>query len=166
MSPREIDNPDAPPSEEEIRESERLRQALEKNEAHDGADFLRAVKNASAPRPLEKDALDAAVARALGTESTKRGGALVVRVTFGASVVLAAAAALLLLFGRNLVLSRAPAPAAELVRARSTQPLFVAKFDARGGESARIDRIALARASDLRENQFAKWGLPRDRGRK
>ena len=44
-----------------------------------------------------------------------------------------------------------------LAHARSTQALFDEPF--RPGEtSARIDRIAMARATDLRDNQFAKWG--------
>ena len=44
-----------------------------------------------------------------------------------------------------------------LAQARSTQALFDEPFHA-GEASARIDRIAVARASDLRDNQFAKWG--------
>jgi hypothetical protein len=47
---------------------------------------------------------------------------------------------------------------APLARVRSTQPLFDEPF--RSGEtSARIDRIALARAADYRDNRFAKWGV-------
>ena len=45
-----------------------------------------------------------------------------------------------------------------LARARTTQPLFVEPFKA-GEASARIDRIAAARASDYRDNRFMKWGV-------
>ena len=62
------------------------------------------------------------------------------------------AAAVVLLF-------RAPPPSDALARVRSTQPLFTEHFEAHGGESARIDRIAIARAADLRDNEFARWGV-------
>ena len=60
--------------------------------------------------------------------------------------------------------SAAPAPAVlakELIRARSTQTLFDpgTPFARRGGESSRVDRIARARAADLRANRFAAWGV-------
>lgn len=45
-----------------------------------------------------------------------------------------------------------------LAKARSTQPLFDEPFHA-GETSARIDKIALARASDYRDNYFAKRGV-------
>jgi hypothetical protein len=50
---------------------------------------------------------------------------------------------------------------AELVVARSTQPLFdpTVPFGARGGESDRMERIVEARAADLRANRFAAWGV-------
>ncbi|MBI4702888.1 MAG: hypothetical protein HY744_17360 [Deltaproteobacteria bacterium] len=54
------------------------------------------------------------------------------------------------------------APATDLVPVRSTQALFdpTEPFPRRGGETARIDRIASARAADLRTNRFAAWGVP------
>jgi hypothetical protein len=48
---------------------------------------------------------------------------------------------------------------ADVIPARSTQALFDAPFARTGGESARIDRIAMARAQDYRDNQFAAWGV-------
>ena len=47
-----------------------------------------------------------------------------------------------------------------LIRSRSTDDLFdpAEKF-AMGHTSARIDRIASARSSDLRRNRFAAWGV-------
>jgi hypothetical protein len=51
--------------------------------------------------------------------------------------------------------------AAALVRVHSAEGLFDAAtpFPRRGEESARIDRIASARAADLRQNRFAAWGV-------
>lgn len=50
---------------------------------------------------------------------------------------------------------------APLIPARSTTALFDAAepFPRTGGESKRIDRIAGARAADLRANRFSKWGV-------
>lgn len=47
------------------------------------------------------------------------------------------------------------------IAARSTTDLFDATtpFPRSGGESARVDRIAGARAADLRANRFAAWGV-------
>jgi hypothetical protein len=50
--------------------------------------------------------------------------------------------------------------AAAFIPTRSTDELFGAQpFPRTGGESQRIDRIATARASDLRQNRFAAWGV-------
>jgi hypothetical protein len=58
--------------------------------------------------------------------------------------------------------SGAAAAILQLVPARSTETLFdpAEKFPVRGGESARVDKIASARAADLRANRFAAWGVP------
>jgi hypothetical protein len=47
---------------------------------------------------------------------------------------------------------------APLARTRSTEPLFDEPFKP-GEASARIDKIALARGADYRDNRFAKWGV-------
>lgn len=75
--------------------------------------------------------------------------------------VAALAAAFALVF---VPAKRAAAPAAAaaaLIPARSTDDLFDAAtpFPRSGEESARIDRIAAARGSDLRANRFAAWGV-------
>jgi hypothetical protein len=49
--------------------------------------------------------------------------------------------------------------AVALHEARSTQPLFREPFAERGAGSRRIDRIASARASDLRDNRYARWSV-------
>ncbi|MET0595525.1 MAG: hypothetical protein ABW133_22690, partial [Polyangiaceae bacterium] len=41
--------------------------------------------------------------------------------------------------------------------ARSTAELFPDGIPRTGGTTARIDRIASARAQDFRQNQFARW---------
>ena len=146
---------DSPPTEDEIRESQRLREALEDpSKTNDDADLLRAVKSAASPKALGSGELETAVESALSRRAPRRG--LVIRVAFGASLLVAAAVILLFVW-------RGPVrPRAELARARSTQPLFEGgRFDMNGGESARIDRIVVARADDLRENRFARWGVRR-----
>jgi hypothetical protein len=99
------------------------------------------------------------------------------------TAVAAMAAGVLLLFGKLGQREAAPPPAAvamapaasaaaapgqdrpservPLIAARSTQELFDASkpFPRSGGESARVDRIATARAADLRANRFAAWGV-------
>lgn len=80
------------------------------------------------------------------------------------SGVAALAAGIALLLGR---LDHAAAPQAALptaalalIPARSTDALFdpAEKFEV-GAQSARLDRIASARAADLRKNRFAAWGV-------
>jgi hypothetical protein len=154
------DDPDAPPSEEERALAERLRDALaDPSTRHGDADFARALAVAHTPREIDESEHRAIVERALvpseSARLTRRRG-VVVRLTFGVAAVAAMAA------GVALVL-RAPPPASmptELATTRSTQPLFGSdKFPTTGGESERIDRIAVARAGDLRDNRFARWGV-------
>ncbi len=117
-----------------------------------------ALRAAIAPAPLPMTEHDAIVARVF--ESAARRDAAprgrVIRVAFGASAALAVAAAVLLWIRRPE--TPEPRTASALINVRSTQPLFDEPF--RSGEaSARIDRIAMARSSDLRENRFSRWGL-------
>ena len=100
-------------------------------------------------------ALGAMPARKNGEVVVLRRRQTVVRVAFG---VLAGGLAL----AASIVLAITSAPTrgseAPLAKARTTQPLFSEPF--RTGEaSARIDRIASARASDFRDNRFTKWGV-------
>lgn len=161
-----IDDPDAPPTEEEKIASERLRDALADPRIENAdAELARALAQAHAPRELGKDEHDAIVRAALA-KAKPRGR--VIRITFGLATTLALAAAAVLVLGR---FDMAKSPAADmsarasapsLVPARSTQDLFdepFAKPLSKGAASARIDRIAMARAGDLRENRFAMWGV-------
>lgn len=123
----------------------------------DGA-LEEALRAAVAPAPLPMTEHDAIVARvfegAARRDAAPRGR--VIRVAFGVSAVLAVAAAVLLWIRRPE--TPEPRGASALINVRSTQPLFDEPF--RSGEaSARIDRIAMARSSDLRENRFSRWGL-------
>ena len=47
-----------------------------------------------------------------------------------------------------------------LAFSRSAADLFPEGIPRSGGTTDRVDRIALARAQDLRQNQFARWGAP------
>lgn len=81
----------------------------------------------------------------------------VVYVAFGVLAAgLAIAASVVLVFGSAWREPRREAPS--LVTARSTEPLFREKFEL-GGTSERLDRIAAARARDLRSNRYATWGV-------
>ncbi len=150
------DLPDAPASEEELARAAELRDALgDPERAHEDADFVRSVALSHAPRDLDLAGHDEILSRALTSRPRSRG--VVVRVAFGVAMGLAAAAAVVVFLGQGPDLS--PPGAAPLARVRSTQPLFHEPFAREGGESARIDRIAMARAGDLRDNEFKRWGV-------
>jgi hypothetical protein len=160
----EVD-PDAPASAEELAAAAALRDALEPAPgapptAQEEADLLRALALADSPRELPAAQADALVARALETWDARRAAkrserrGVVVRVAFGAATLALAAAAVLLFVGRP----PGGTEQAALVHVRSTQPLFDQPFE-RGQASARADRIATARAADLRENRFAMRGV-------
>jgi ferric-dicitrate binding protein FerR (iron transport regulator) len=152
-------DPDAPPSEQELAEAERLREALDDpSREHANAQLARALSAAWSPRDLAPEAHRALVDQALARSSQRR-RRVVVRVAFGASAVLALAACVLLFVRGGKGPAADARAAATPAVSRSTQALFPEHFPPTGGESARIDRIAVARAADLRENEFAKWGV-------
>jgi hypothetical protein len=170
-----IDDPDAPASAEEIAAATKLRDALADPAIdHEGAALARAAALAHSPRPIDDAEHRAIVERAIASASQSKsasgiargGGGRVIRVAFGVAAALSVAAAILLVIGQAHLLSMsrgasemALAPIAPLMPARSTQPLFHEPFARSGGASARIDRIARARASDLRDNRFAMRGV-------
>lgn len=142
---------DLPASVEERVAAEALRQALERG---DRDDVVQAIAHAAHPRDLAPSEHARLVATATRT-LPERTRSNVLRAAFGAAAAVAAVAAAFILG----VQAQAPAPlAAELVPARSTQPLFDEPFQA-AATTARIDRIALARAGDFRENRFTRWGV-------
>jgi hypothetical protein len=181
-APPELD-PDAPPSEEEIAHSDALRRALEDPSLpNEAAELARAVSLANRPRPIEAKVHQAILEGALsgakrvgppGPAPHKQGGGTLTRVLFGVPTALAVAASVALIassLGKQEapVASVAAAPTTTPYRARSTQPLFDEPFEARQAKpstpyrsssgSARVDRIAMARAGDFRENEFSRWG--------
>ena len=144
----------------------------------DDAALLHALKVATRPTALDatrNEALIAAALRAplrkspvtMGPRAAPSPGLLrrpvrrIAPLTMAALTSVAAlAASVALFFGRPTPAPRGDATA-ELVRARSADDLFDATtpFPRHGEESARIDRIASARAADLRRNRFAAWGV-------
>jgi hypothetical protein len=151
--------PDAPVTDEERAEAAKLREALDDPHlASPGAELARAISSAWSPRDLSPELHRELVEKALAGHDARRRRGVVIRVSFGASAVLALAAAILLYVRSD----RQPASVhvvAAVAVSRSTQGLFPERFATAGGESARIDRIAMARAADLRDNEFAKWGV-------
>jgi hypothetical protein len=162
---------DAAPSAEEQDSALRLRDALatkrEPLVTDPGAlQLARALRSAFAPAALDEKEhraiLDAALAKmpaGQGKQASNvialRRRATVVRVAFGfVAGGLALAASIV------LVVTSAPSAGSEapLAKARTTQPLFSEPFKP-GETSARIDRIASARAADFRDNRFTKWGV-------
>jgi hypothetical protein len=156
-----LEDPFAPPDADELRESERLRVALEQgDETHPDAALARALRSA-----LRPEALPDGVPRALlPADEPAQGRGSVVYASFGA-LALAAAAAFGFLLTRpepaSLAVSAAKvaAPARSFARSRTTGELFDAPFAANGA-TERIDRIASSRARELRENRYLAWGLP------
>jgi hypothetical protein len=146
-----LEDPFAEPTEDEIRESGRLRRALEDDDgSHADVELARALRRAVKPGAEEPAAPVPRAAR-----STAR----VVYVTFG-GLALAAAAGFALFVARprsDSAIATAP-PSRALHASRPTGDLFAERFTT-SGTTDRIDRIATARAHDLRENRYAAWGV-------
>jgi len=173
---------DATPSAEEQELAAALRDSLATGTstaattpAHATVQLAHALRSAFAPAALDPAEHDAIIQVALAKmpadkelapEAEKQASnviamrgrearARVVRVAFGF-----VAGGLALAASIFFVVTSAPGPGSEapLAKARTTQPLFSEPFKP-GETSARIDRIASARAADFRDNQFAKWGV-------
>jgi hypothetical protein len=160
--PEKPDHPnelEPPPTDEELAEAERLRAALEGG--GQAAELARALSAAWSPRDLGSDEHARLIEQALVKTDGARRRRRVVRISARATAVLALAAAVALVVwtSRPKPLSGVGPTGAVLAVSRSTQPLFSERFPSTGGETRRIDRIAMARASDLRDNEFAKWGV-------
>lgn len=119
-------------------------------------ELARVLRAAWSPEDLAIEEHRKLVAQAIAPRRAK-----VVRVSFGASAILALAASVLLAVWSGKPPRPGPGPnvGPVMTLSRSTQSLFARPFAPTGGESARVDRIAMARAADLRENEFAKWGV-------
>jgi hypothetical protein len=146
---------DLDPTAAELEAAAALRKALEEGSSNEDADLLRALKLAHDPPDIDGNEHEAIVARALRQKGKPPRGGVVVRVVFGVAAVAAMAAGLLVVIRtKNVPL----APSAEFKHVRSTQELFDKPFES-SDTSARVDRIAILRGSDFRENKFARWGV-------
>jgi hypothetical protein len=160
-----IQDPLAPPSSEELVESERLRRALDGDGTHPDMNLIGSLARAHGIAGADNvdAAVDNATRGALSRRAGQRHGNLIY-VSFG--VVVAAAAAVVLLVpglehpaSERQERSTSPSPAtAKLEASRSSEALFSERFE-RGRTSERIDRIASARARELRQNRFRSWGV-------
>jgi hypothetical protein len=160
-----LPDPDAPPSEEELAEAKKLRDSLENPAAaHGDAELARALSAAWSPRDLSPGEHRALLDRALAGHASRRRGGLVVYASFAAGALAALAAGVALVLGGahgspSASQTVATQTGTSLVSTRSTQALFREPFASTGGQTARVDRIAMARAADLRKNEFARWGV-------
>ncbi len=163
-----LEDPLAPPTEEEIIESERLRRALDGEGDHPAAALAEALRAAAAPANL--DELSAArLARAArdrqdGPVPTGRRSSVVL-MAFGAGAAVAALAAAVALVVRPVTEPRATPTSADRAEfaatvafSRSTASLFDERFEL-GKASSRVDRIAAVRERELRSNRWASWGV-------
>ena len=154
----------APPTRVELAAAARLKDELSRGEGlHEEAAILGDLRAAYRPTEIAPERNEELIARALRRAARRDAPRVrrIVPVTMAALTGVAAlAAGVALMIGQ---MNRAPtaltAPAA-LIHARSTDNLFdpAKKFEV-GEQSARIDRIATARAADLRQNRFAAWGV-------
>jgi hypothetical protein len=158
----EVLDPEAPPGDDEVAEANRLRDALASGTGGgESAELARALSAAWSPRDLSPADHRALVDRALAarTRSRRRVGASRASFAVGAIVALAAGVALVLRGALGPPQAPVGQGSAALISSRSTQSLFAEPFAGTGGATSRVDRIAMARAADLRENEFARWGI-------
>ena len=171
--PSWLDDPDAPPTAEELAEAAALARALDGDAPPTGAldgrapptgarpphsalPLIEALQAAHHPGDLPRARNDELIVRALADAAPARVLRFPSRPAVArAAVVLAAAACLALVLGRSL---RRP-DAVPLAASRSSQELFAEPFPREGGGSARVDRVAAVRSRELRDNRFARWGV-------
>lgn len=148
------------PTEEELVLAEELRRALDRGAA---PPLVSALESAWRPRELSGEDSRVLVKRALERAGEPAKEATVIAIAarrrpiqlVALTTTVIALAAAIVLWVRTNPTGPSEAP---LARVRSTQELFDEPF--RSGEAAaRIDKIAVARASDYRDNRFAKWGV-------
>jgi len=158
-----IEDPLAPPTDEEVAESERLRLALDGHGEHPDAVLAHALRLAVTPSELETDASERLAEAVASPHASPKRRSNVLYVTFGAvgTAIAALAASWLLLLrpaldsggGRDLARQ-----AQDLAVSRSTAALFSEKFET-SATTHRVDRIASARSRELRSNRYALWGV-------
>lgn len=159
-APGVVDDLDPAPTAQELAEAAALRDELERAVATSPlASLGLALRAANTPRDLDAAAHAELIDAAVRNFKPKPQRSNVIRIAFGGTVasVLAVAAGLVLLLQQSAPNQVATARV-ELAAARSTEPLFAEPFRP-GQTSARIDRIAMARGQDYRENRFRRWGV-------
>jgi hypothetical protein len=145
---------------DDVPTAEELELAAELRDALEADPVVQALAAAWRPKDINSIEHRQIVAKALPPAA--RQGGRVMRVTFGVVAgAIAIAASVVVWMNAPHAQSEVP-----LARARSTQPLFPTYEGFKSGETnasanatARIDRIAMARAGDYRDNRFAKWGV-------
>ncbi len=156
------------PSPREVRAAEELRRALEGSrdalEAHELGRLATALRAANDPAPLPEIRNEALLRSAIQSAGGRRSA----RALYAAATGILALAASFTLYLSGTNQDAAPrAPTAEnvyvpgMAETRSTGPLFtVEDFPQGGGKtSERADKIAGARAADLRKNRYLSWGV-------
>lgn len=145
----------------------RLREAMTHPQTEDRdepqVELADALVSAYRPRGIDPLRNELLISRALRRSSQRTVSRRVLPVVTAAMLGVAAMAAGIALYLRpvtdkpDAVMATAPM----MQRSRSTAHLFDAAtpFPRAGGESARVDRIANARAAELRDNRFAHWGV-------
>jgi hypothetical protein len=167
---RSLGEEDAPPTRLEREAAARLRASLEGGGELEGeAAIFGELRAAHRPPALSPARNEALLARALASAGRTPASISPLRRALPATMA-ALTGALALAAGFALLvqtrsfapppMATAPAAPAALILSRSTDDLFdpAEKFEV-GRTSARIDRIASARSSDLRRNRFAAWGV-------
>lgn len=147
---------------DDVPTAEELELAAELRDELDADPVVQAL--AAAWRPKEINSIEHRQIVAKALPPAARQGGRVMRIGFG-FVAGAVAIAASVVVWMNAPHAQNEVP---LARARSTQPLFQSYDGFKSGETsasvsvnatARIDKIAIARAGDYRDNRFAKWGV-------
>ena len=151
-----LTDPLAPPNEQEIAESERLRDALATGSPHPDLELATALAVAHRPPSAQPKHLEELSERALATRRSA-----VIYVAFGVGAGVAALAAAIALFVAPVhERSSVPGRQEPLALSRSTAAMFHSPFET-GETTARLDRIAVVRERELRANRYALWGVSR-----
>ena len=141
---------------DDVATPEELVLAAELRDALDDDPVVTALRAAWNPTPINAAEHRKILARVV---VPVQGRGRVIRVTFGVVAGAMALAASVFVYVSSAQRETAETP---LARARSTQPLFHDYDGFKSGSadpSARIDKIAMARAGDYRDNRFTKWGV-------
>jgi len=150
------EDPYAPPCHEEIVEAKRLREHLDSDPL---VVSLRSAQLTSSPNPEFERKLRKQV---LSPQARSNRPLIVRRVPIHFGVLAIAAGVAIWISAKSNVAIETferENPKQPLALSRSTESLFTKPFES-SSPSERIDKIALVRARDLRNNRYAKWGLP------